>query len=375
MARAARGAGVEYLFANGGTDLRRWSRRLPSRAETAGAAGQIVAPHENLAVGMAHGYAMVTGRPQAMMVHVDVGMRTRMNGLINASREQSRSSSPPGRTPLNEDGLPGSRSLYIHWAQEMFDQAGMIREAVKWDYELRHARQVETVIDRALSIAKSEPQGPVSSACRARSWRRISRRLRFADPRAERDRARGAGRSGDRGDRGGPDAREESADRRGDPPAATGGAGAARRARRALRPAGGEFRPRYMSLADAHPMHAGFEVDPFLEAADAILALDCDVPWIPRSSSRGRIARVPDRQRPAVRALPDAQLRDGYRGGGTGGGGTARASMQRSPASRTTRARSRRAAPRSPPQARSAAAPRCAPPRPSAATRARPPRG
>ena len=37
----------------------------------------------------------------------------------------------------------------------------MLREFVKWDYELRHAEQVETVIDRALAIAKSEPQGPV----------------------------------------------------------------------------------------------------------------------------------------------------------------------------------------------------------------------
>src|SRR5204863_2433193 len=47
------------------------------------------------------------------------------------------------------------------WAQEHFDQGGMLREFMKWDYELRHAEQVETVVDRALAIAKSEPQGPV----------------------------------------------------------------------------------------------------------------------------------------------------------------------------------------------------------------------
>ena len=43
----------------------------------------------------------------------------------------------------------------------MFDQAGMLRESVKWDYELRNGQQLETVVDRALSIAKSEPMGPV----------------------------------------------------------------------------------------------------------------------------------------------------------------------------------------------------------------------
>jgi acetolactate synthase I/II/III large subunit len=63
--------------------------------------------------------------------------------------------------PNNEDGLAGHRSLDIHWTQEMFDQAGMLHESVKWDYELRNGLQLETVVDRALTIAKSEPMGPV----------------------------------------------------------------------------------------------------------------------------------------------------------------------------------------------------------------------
>src|SRR5207249_1059780 len=66
-----------------------------------------------------------------------------------------------GRSPLTEEGLPGARDTYIHWAQEMFNQAGMLREMVKWDYELRNGVQLETVIDRALSIATSPPEGPV----------------------------------------------------------------------------------------------------------------------------------------------------------------------------------------------------------------------
>src|ERR671925_347131 len=60
-----------------------------------------------------------------------------------------------------ETGLPGSRDGYIHWAQEMYDQAGMIREVVKWDYELRNPEQLIAVVDRALAIAATEPRGPV----------------------------------------------------------------------------------------------------------------------------------------------------------------------------------------------------------------------
>src|SRR5438445_1314702 len=43
----------------------------------------------------------------------------------------------------------------------MYDQAGMLREIVKWDYEMRNAEQLATVVDRALAIAASEPRGPV----------------------------------------------------------------------------------------------------------------------------------------------------------------------------------------------------------------------
>ena len=155
--------GVEYLFANGGTDFapiveayakgRTLGWRLPEI---------VIVPHENLGVAMAHGYTMITGRPQAMMVHVGVGTANAMNGILNASRMNVPILFSAGRTPLTESGaLPAARNNYIHWAQEHFDQGGMLREFVKWDYELRHAEQAETVLDRALAIAQSEPQGPV----------------------------------------------------------------------------------------------------------------------------------------------------------------------------------------------------------------------
>src|SRR5439155_387250 len=126
--RAARG--VEYLFANGGTDF--------APVVEACAKGQalgwrlpevVIVPHENLGVAMAHGYTMITGRPQAMMVHVGVGTANAVNGLMNASRMNIPLLFSAGRTPLPESGaLPGARNNYIHWAQEHFDQGGMLRE-------------------------------------------------------------------------------------------------------------------------------------------------------------------------------------------------------------------------------------------------------
>ena len=154
--------GVEYLFGNAGTDFAPLIEAYAKR----GAQGQalprpLTVPHEVPAVAMAHGYAMVTGRAQVVMVHVIVGAANALVGVINAARCNVPILFTAGRTPITEGGVLGSRDRHIHWAQESFDQAGMAREFVKWDYELRNFAQIETVVDRALAIAQAEPPGPV----------------------------------------------------------------------------------------------------------------------------------------------------------------------------------------------------------------------
>src|SRR6185437_9556728 len=121
----------------------------------------ILVPHENLAVSMAHGAYLMNGRPQAVMVHVNVGTANSINNLINASRDRIPIILAAGRTPITEKGAFGSRSRPIHWAQEMFDQAGMVRETVKWDYELRVPAQVGDVVSRAVEVSMARPRGPV----------------------------------------------------------------------------------------------------------------------------------------------------------------------------------------------------------------------
>ncbi|HEY1300248.1 MAG TPA: thiamine pyrophosphate-dependent enzyme, partial [Stellaceae bacterium] len=40
-------------------------------------------------------------------------------------------------------------------------------------------------------------------------------------------------------------------------------------------------RPRHLNLPADHPCHLGYDAGPYLDAADAILVLECDVPWVP----------------------------------------------------------------------------------------------
>src|ERR1700680_266282 len=154
--------GVEYLFGNAGTDFAPLIEAYAAAAQTGIAVPRpILATHENLAVAMAHGYGMVSRRIPAVMAHVSVGTANMICAALNAARENVAILLTAGRSPLTESGLLGSRDGYIHWAQEMYDQAGMLREIVKWDYELRNDEQMTTVVARALAIAGSEPRGPV----------------------------------------------------------------------------------------------------------------------------------------------------------------------------------------------------------------------
>uniref|UniRef100_UPI003100E258 thiamine pyrophosphate-requiring protein n=1 Tax=Neorhizobium sp. EC2-8 TaxID=3129230 RepID=UPI003100E258 len=155
-------AGIDVLFANGGTDFPSIIEAYARQSETGLKMPEaLVIPHEGVAVGMAHGYYLMTAKPAGVIVHVNVGLANSVMGLVNARSENVPIMMFSGRTPITEAGRFGSRSSPIHWGQEMFDQAGMVREVVKWDYELRYPEQAGIVIDRAMSIAMSEPRGPV----------------------------------------------------------------------------------------------------------------------------------------------------------------------------------------------------------------------
>jgi acetolactate synthase-1/2/3 large subunit len=275
--------GVEYLFANAGTDFAPIVEAY-ARAAHSGlpAPKPLIATHENLAVSMAHGYAAASGKVPAVMVHVSVGTANAICGIFNAARANVPILFTAGRSPLTEEGMLGSRDTYIHWAQEMFDQAGMLREIVKWDYELRNGAQLETVIDRALSLATSAPEGPVylsmprevlAEPVNGFSFDSPSRRPAASRPAA--DHAAILAAAALLRDAANPLIITADAGR--DPQAV---AALAAFAERFAIPVV-EHRHRHLSLPGDHPCHLGYDPTPFLDEADAILVVDCDVPWTP----------------------------------------------------------------------------------------------
>src|SRR3989441_204406 len=154
--------GIDVFLGNAGTDFASLVEAFARfETESGRAPRPLVVPHEFVAVSMAHGYYAAGGRPAAVMVHVNVGTGNASTAIITASRANIPILMSAGRTPITEGGLPGARDLHIHWAQESFDQAAMLREYVKWDYELRTPVQIESVVDRAFELMLAEPRGPV----------------------------------------------------------------------------------------------------------------------------------------------------------------------------------------------------------------------
>lgn len=154
--------GVEYVFANSGTDFPPIIEGLAeAAAKQIPLPKAVVVPHENAAMGMAYGYYLATGKAQAVMAHTNVGLANCAIGAINAATEHIPILLFSGRTPVVERGRLGARTVPIGWGQEMRDQTAMIREAVKWDYELKFPEQAIEIIDRAHAIATSTPRGPV----------------------------------------------------------------------------------------------------------------------------------------------------------------------------------------------------------------------
>jgi acetolactate synthase-1/2/3 large subunit len=278
--RALADHGTNYFFCNPGTDfppiVEAFARAKNSNAKVP---KPILVPHENLAVAMAHGAYLMNDRPQAVMVHTTVGTGNTLNNLINLARDRVPLILAAGRTPVTEKGLFGSRTRPIHWAQEMFDQAGMVRELVKGDYELRQPAQAGDIVARAVEVAMAHPRGPVYLVLpREPLSAPLAEPLAPAKP------------------------RPQAAAAHPDPKAITTLAewiAAAERplivtatlpadavpvlaalAERCAIPVA-THSPRNVCLPSSHAMHFGSEPGTLLSDADLVIVLECDVPWIP----------------------------------------------------------------------------------------------
>ncbi len=155
--------GIDYLFCNLGTDHAPIIEEMAHRRKRGEPQPTVIrCPHENTAAHMAGGYALVTGRGQGVLVHVDVGTANAANGMHNLYRSRLPVLLMAGKAPYtSHKELVGTRDTHVHFVQEPFDQGSLVRPYVKWEWTLPSGVVVKEALQRAYSVMQSAPQGPV----------------------------------------------------------------------------------------------------------------------------------------------------------------------------------------------------------------------
>jgi acetolactate synthase I/II/III large subunit len=291
-------SGVEYVFLNPGTDTAPIQEALVALNGDGERVPTLVpCLYENVAMAAAHGYFLVTRKPQLVVVHVDVGTQNLGGNVHDAMRGQAGVVILAGRSPYTVDGvLPGSRDRAIQWQQDVTDQIGIVRSYVKWSHELSRVDTLHQLVPRAVQMAASEPCGPV--------YMTAAREILMQPPASNEvdlsvaNRARPLVTSA-----GDPRALEQLADwltAAEAPLAITGNFGRHPEAVTRLVTLADTLGMRIvdtrgpLNVPASHPMFVDDAAAAIAEA-DVVVLLDVDVPWIPRQvqpAARARIAQL-----------------------------------------------------------------------------------
>ncbi|CAJ2510281.1 Uu.00g061810.m01.CDS01 [Anthostomella pinea] len=256
----------------------------------------ITCPNEMVAMSMADGYARLTGKPQCVIVHVDVGTQGLGAAVHNASTGRAPVLVFAGLSPFTLEGeMRGSRTEYIHWIQNVPDQTQIVGQYCRYAAEIKTGKNIKQMVNRALQFATSGPQGPVylvgarevmeediePYSLEQGDWNSVE--LGGLTPKASK-------------------AIAEALLGAENPLIVTGFAGRnhkipgalvelanAVKGLRVLDTGGSD-----MCFPASHPSWLGlrFGVEPIIEQADVIVVLDCDVPWIPTQCKPRKDAKI-----------------------------------------------------------------------------------
>ena len=305
--------GIDYLFCNLGTDHAPIIEEMAHRRKRGEVLPDVVrCPHENTAAHMAGGYALVTGRGQGVLVHVDVGTANAANAMHNLYRSRLPVLLMAGKAPYtSHDELVGTRDTHVHFVQEPFDQGSLVRPYVKWEWTLPSGVVVKEALQRAYSIMQSAPRGPVYLMMQRETltehWR-VDEIRRFPNDRF--GALAGAGAD--------PDLIAALADRilsAQNPVLITGYSGldalGAQKIDELAQFAGiADLRGNSKSnVSYESPCFAGFTADEALPDADVGLLVDVEVPWFPgRSRAQRKVFLGPYRCRRSQERLADVDV-------------------------------------------------------------------
>src|SRR5688572_5460571 len=160
MLRVLAKMGVEKIFASPGSE---WSPVWEALAEPGveGMPQYLSTRHEEVAVGMASGYAKATGKLPAVMIHTTVGSLHATMGMRGAIREQVPMVVFSGESiGYGEDEGPDPGGQWLGHLSNIGGPAKMVEQTVKWSFGVNNKAILPATIQRACQLAMAAPKGP-----------------------------------------------------------------------------------------------------------------------------------------------------------------------------------------------------------------------
>lgn len=148
--------GIEYVAMNPGSTFRGIHDSIVNYAGNR-APKLILALHEAVAVGLAHGFHKVSGRPMAVALHDIVGLGNAPTAIYEAWCDRVPMVIMGGTGPMDAAlRRPGN-----DWIHTALIQGNLIRDFVKWDDQPYSIEAIPESLLRAWRTAVTKPAGPV----------------------------------------------------------------------------------------------------------------------------------------------------------------------------------------------------------------------
>lgn len=159
MVDAFKAVGFEYLCSNPGNSFRSLHESFINYGGNRNPEF-ITCCHEESAVGMAHGYFKIEGKPLLVCVHGTVGVQHASMAIYDAFCDRV-----PVVVVLGNFGDAQTRASFVNWTHSAQDPAELIRDFVKWDDQPATLQGFAESVMRAYRSAMTPPYMPVALVC------------------------------------------------------------------------------------------------------------------------------------------------------------------------------------------------------------------
>lgn len=155
-ARMLRRLDIPYISLNPGASYRGFHDSLVNHLGNE-MPQMLLCLNEDHVVSVAHGYAKVTDKPMACVLHSNVGLLHGSMGVFNAWCDRVPMIILGATGPV----VPEKRRPWIDWIHTAKDQGAILRNFTKWDDEPRSAHGIVEAVLRGAQLTSAQPYAPV----------------------------------------------------------------------------------------------------------------------------------------------------------------------------------------------------------------------